>query len=209
MKTQMKFQKILTLVCLIFAAAAIVYSFLFCSGMLYEIKFYNTNQYFVDGAKELYDYSQAANDMLVIMSIVLLLCVVLVIISAANKRRNYYITNYIAIGVLVAFSIACAIFFLIVAFKTLSLCAAVDVETWKEMYEFGQDIGLDELYHPYPQHFSTNIVTPIVGIVFAIGMLGMAAAWIYNVIWKVLLMKGEKALLNRNVVASNEEVEVA
>ena len=43
MKTQMKFQKILTLVCIIFAAVSIVYSFFFCSGMLYEIKFYKSD----------------------------------------------------------------------------------------------------------------------------------------------------------------------
>lgn len=206
MKTQMKFQKILTLVCIIFAAVSIVYSFFFCSGMLYEIKFYKSTQYYVSGAKELYDYTQAANDTLLLMTIVLLLCVLLVLISAANKRRNYYITNYIAIGILVAFAIACAIFVLIVVFKTLSLCSNVDVASWKQYYETEQDIGLDEPYHPYPQHFSTNKITPILGIFVAIGMLGMAVAWIYNVVWKVLLMKGEKALLNGNVAAKEAEV---
>lgn len=199
MKTQMKCQKILVLVSLIFAALTLVYSFFFVGGMLYEISFYTSEHYFVGGAKELHEYAQSANNTLVIMSIVLILCVVLNYIANSNKRRNYYVTNYIAIAVLVAFTVACSITFIVIMAKAFTLCGQVDVNAWYEHYTFVDRRGV----RPRPQHYSTSKISLIFGIILAVLMLVMAAAWILNTVWKIKLMQGEKALLKQ----SNEMVE--
>lgn len=191
MKTQMKFQKILTLVSLIFAALTIVYSFFFYGGMLYEIRFYAVDQYDVPGSKELKDFSQSANSTLVVMCIVLLLCVVLLYLTLTNKRRKYYITNYIAIGVTVVYSVALAIAFFVIIGQTFALCAKVDLNAWKTLYEAINDYG----QKANPDHYSTSKVTLIIGIVVAVATLVMATAWVLNTVWKLKLMQGEKALL--------------
>ena len=185
----MKFQKILTLVSLIFAALTIVYSFFFIGGMLYEIRFFAVDEYDLPGAKELKSFSQSANNTLVILAIVLLLCVVLLYITASNKRRNYYITNYIAIGITVVFSVVCSIVYIALIGKTFSLCDKVDMDAWRALL-----VGVNA------KHFSTNKATLGLGIFVAILMLVLAAAWALNTVWKIKLMQGEKALLENNQV---------
>ena len=199
MKTQMKFQKYLTLASLVFSALCIVFAFFFNSGMLYSIKFSIGEQYNIAGIKNLYDYAQAANNVLVIMAIVMLLCTVVLFITATNKRRNYYVTNYIAIGLVSLFALACAITFLVIMGKTLSLCAGVDLDAWYNVYT--NELSVDS--------YSTNKATIYIGIIVAIVMIVMAAIWVLNAIWKAKLMKGEKALLEKGAVQSSETMEVA
>lgn len=195
MKTQMKYQKILALASLIFAALTIVYSFFFTGGMLYEIQAYAVPQFNVGGADELNAFVQKGNNILVIMSIVLILCVVFVYLTNTNKRRNYYVTNYIAIGLLLAVTLACFITFIVIISKTFALCGAVDVDAWYELYIAERRGG-----RVNPQHYSTNKSTLILGIFVAVLMLVMVAAWVLNTLWKVKLMRGEKALLQGNEV---------
>ncbi|MGN0805946.1 MAG: hypothetical protein ACI4MC_02820, partial [Candidatus Coproplasma sp.] len=69
MKTQMKFQKILSTVSLVVAALSIVLGLCFCSGVMSEIISYLSESYGI-GADNLYNYSQSANNTLIILSIV-------------------------------------------------------------------------------------------------------------------------------------------
>lgn len=209
MKTQMKFQKYLTLASLVFSALCIAFAFFFNSGMLYEIKFYSVKQYYVEGAKELYDYAQWANNVLVIMAIVLLLCTVVIYITATNTRRNYYVTNYIAIGLVALFALTCAVTFIVIMAKILMLCGGVDVAHWYELYITEEKLPGNRVHRPNPPHFSTNKATIIIGLILAVIMIAMAVIWVLNAIWKVKLMQGEKALLNKSANVSSEVMEVA
>ena len=200
----MKFQKILSLVSLIFAAVTLVYSFSFNSGMLFEIQAYAVPQYNVAGAKELVDFAKTANNILVIMSIVLLLCVVVIYLTQTNKRRKYYITNYIAIGLLILFTLACAITFLVIIARTFALCGQVDTVEWlKKVEEVDPKVGA----RLNPQHYSLSKVSLILGIVVAVLMLVLIAIWVLNTLLKIKLMRGEENLLKNSApVTTGAEV---
>lgn len=201
MKSQMKFQKILSLVSLIFAAIVLVYSFSFNSGMLFEIQAYAKDQYNVAGAKELVDFAKNVNNVLVVMSIVLLLCVVVIYLTQTNKRRKYYITNYIAIGLLVLFTLACSITFLVLIVRTWALCNQVDTVEWLRLVEheeYGTRLN--------PQNYSLSKVSLILGIVVSVIMLILIAVWIFNTLLKIKLMRGEENLLKGSAPIADAEV---
>lgn len=210
MKTQMKFQKILSLVSLIFAALTIVYGLCFISGTMYECLNYlpsNGKDKYEINAEGLYNYSQYANNVLVILAIVLLLTVVTVYITATNKRRNYYITNYISIGLVVAYAVACAIAMIVICSKTIGYANEIDYVKWKEWYD--QTTKPDpygNFSYVNPRNYSEDKTTLILGIVIAVILLVEAAAWIFNLIWKIKLMQGEKALLANGVEVKSLEV---
>ena len=197
----MKFQKILSLVSLIFAAVILVYSFSFSSGMLFEIQAYAKPQYTVSGANELAEFAKKANNIMVIMSVVLLLCVVVIYITQTNKRRKYYITNYIAIGLLVLYTLACSITFLVLIARTFTLCSQVDTAKWLEYVEaleFGERLN--------PQNYSLSKVSLILGIVVAVLMFAFIAVWVFNAVIKIKLMKGEENLLKDSAPVADAEV---
>lgn len=199
----MKLQKILALVTLIFAAVTLVYAFSFNSGMLFEVQYYVAPQYNVSGAKELVDYAKTVNNTMVVMSIVLIVSVILLYFTQTNKRRKYYISNYIAIGLLVLYALAYAITFFVLISKVSVLCGQVDTAKWLELVEYDP---FNDGSRPYPQHYSLSKVSLILGIVVAVFAILFAAAWVVNTFIKVKLMKGEKELLKNDVPVSGVEV---
>lgn len=199
----MKLQKILTLVTLIFAAITLVYSFSFNSGMLFEIQYYAVPQFDVSGANELVDGTKTVNNTMVIMSIVLIVSVVLLYFTQTNKRRNYYITNYIAIGIFTLYALAYAITFFVLISKVFALCSQVDTAKWLEYVNYEPFEGAARLY---PQHYSLSKVSLILGIVVAVIAIIFAVAWVINTFIKVKLMMGEKKLLKNEAPVSGVEV---
>ncbi|MDE7086947.1 MAG: hypothetical protein K2O67_02020 [Clostridia bacterium] len=178
------------------AALSFVLGVLFTSGILEKVRFYATEALSVDpitnqpihdiiGADALYNYSQHMNNVFVIMAIILILAVVTLYITATNKRRNYYVTNYVSIGIVVAFSVAFAIFLMAMCGTCISLANQIDMAQWKTLSETSG----------YPSGYSENYATIILGFILAVIILLEAAAWVLNLLWKIKLMKGEKALL--------------
>lgn len=211
MKTQMKFQKILALVSLITAALAVVLSLCFCSGVLNGIINYSSASAGRDkyGVDNLYIFSQGINNALVIMAIVFLLATVLLYIMGCNKRRNYYTTNYVAIGVYAAVAFAFVIFMIIVCAMCFVYMGEIDFAAWKA-YEAEQEIGIGgELVYSHTQYYSRNCATMVLGILLSVVIIAEIVVWILNLIWKIKLMKGEKALLAQGVAQSTAEMEVA
>lgn len=206
MKTQMKFQKIFALVTLITAALAAVLALIFCSGLLDAIRQYSYIADRIDiGADSLYIYSQDINGPLLVMAIVLIVTAVLLYVFGCNKMRNYYITNYIAIGLYVVYAVVFAIFMIIVCSTCLSYRGEIDFETWRE-YEAQVDA---EGHLTRRQYYNDSIFTIVLGIILALVILVEAAGWVLNLIWKLKLMKGEKALLEQGAIKDTEEMEVA
>ena len=202
MKTQMKFQKILTLVTLILAALSFVLGVFFCSGIIEKCRYYTsaslpvdpvTNQPLKDaiGADALFDYSQKMNDVFVIMAIVLILVVVTLYITATNKRRNYYVTNYVSIGLVVVYSVVFAIVLLVICGTCVSLAGKIDMAQWKAYIDYVDSEGA----HKYTDSYSESYATIVLGFILAVIILLDAVAWCLNLLWKIKLMKGEKELL--------------
>lgn len=210
MKTQMKFQKILSLVTLILAALCIVLSLCYCSGVMSEIINYTSSKMTTEpdiiSADALFEYSQYVNDVLVILSIVFILVVAFIYITATNKRRNYYITNYIAIGLLIAYVLAFAIVMLVLCVKTNGYVNQVDFTKWKELYEAYTTDRYGNVSYINPRRYSESRATIILGIILSIILIVDVAAWALNLIMKIKLMQGEKALLANGVEVNTLEV---
>ena len=196
MKTQMRFQKILALLTLIISAITIVYSFGFFTGDLATLSKIVTTRSFLrdytdaqqNAMINTYYTALSINDLLMWLGIIFLLVVVFIYITASQKRRNYYKTNYIAVILAAAYAAVFAIIGIAVIVSVLiSLNASVTADIWQAYKEYNDSNGLNNYMH-------TPVMFYIGYVVFAIVLVD-ALAWVYNLIWKMKLMKGEKALL--------------
>jgi hypothetical protein len=199
MKAQLKFQKILATVSLVIAALSFVFALIFLSGNLSNLMYYfgknwNSGQYKYSGAD---DFLYAAQDFVsafVIISIIYILAVVTLFITNSNKRRNYYVTNYISIGLAIALAAVVAIFGIIYMSVLISEFYAID---WDELAEF---IARLERANRSPKEVSQSPYMFIIGYILSLLALVDALALAYNLVWKIKLMKGEKALLENGLV---------
>ena len=193
----MRFQKILILISLIVAALSFVYALSFCGGTIYQYQvFYNpsadTASY--EGVLELVHASQSYNDILIWLSIVFILVVVLNYIMATNKRRNYYVTNYVSIILTVVYAVVFAALIVVFVINTYSLFVLVDRVEVGEAYEFIYGEG----------NFKYTTINFILGYVMAGVIVIDATLLVFNLVWKVKLMKGEKKLLEASAVQSEQ-----
>ena len=192
----MRFQKILALLTLIISAITIVYSFGFFTGDLATLSKIVTTRSFLrdytdaqqNAMINTYYTALSINDLLMWLGIIFLLVVVFIYITASQKRRNYYKTNYIAVILAAAYAAVFAIIGIAVISSVLvSLNASVTADIWQAYKEYNDSNGLNNYMH-------TPVMFYIGYVVFAIVLVD-ALAWVYNLIWKMKLMKGEKALL--------------
>lgn len=196
MKTQMRFQKILMLVSLVVAALTFVFALFFLTGSLgYATKYGGADSI---NAENLVEVSQGFVDTLVVLAIVLIVLAAVLYITSCNSRRNYYITNYIAIGLFVAFSLAVSIYIIISVSQMLSLF--LNEINWEIVPE-----KVVALMGQYPIDRG-DLYPFILGYVVAAIVVIDAAVLVLNAVWKHLLMKGEKELLARSADLHAEEV---
>ncbi len=208
MKTQIKVQKILCLVTLIIAALSFVYACSFMTGDLSCLFKYLTTQCgdevlilsFKDsdpiGADSVYQYASDINGVLVVLSIVLIVITVALFITASNKRRNYYITNYVAIiGVAIAFVVIAIIGMVLVS----SVKADFDNKIDWEMYEYFGSQKFPSGAYRYGKCSRNNIMFNLGYAMYSLVIVN-AVALVLNLIWKIMLMRGEKALLSEGFV---------
>ncbi len=200
MNKQIKFQKILALVSLIISALVFVFAIIFFSGNLSKssdngaggiLAYHSSAGWGYEGADSFIDAGQAFVGVLVVFAIIDILAVATLYITACNKRRNYYITNYVSIGLNIALSAFIGLFILIEMFVLMGLFyGSVD---WAGIAE------TKEMITQLPT-VSKSPVMFIIGIVMGLIVLANAAAWTLNLIWKIKLMKGEKELLEKGLV---------
>ena len=182
----MRFQKTLCLLTLIMSAITIVYAFGFITGGMATVGdiFDYRNDYF--NAANVFNFGQQVNDIILILGIVFLCLVALMYIFACQKIRNYYITNYIAIGVSALYMVVFAVVGIILVVQTqVRFISEVDWETF-----YGGNISLDRFAHT-----GDSQVMFYIGYVVYFLVILNALALGYNLLWKIKLMKGEKALL--------------
>lgn len=206
----MKFQKILCLVTLVVAALTFVYALSFFSTGLAELRYYTTKYggsiegvYNPINADKVYDYAQGLNDILLIMSIIFIVLAVTQYIAATNTRRKYYITNYISIGAIVLFAVVFAILALVMVSQCFNMYLNdINWSRYRALHKIEDALGFGLMY-PY---YSDSKLMFILGYVVFLLVILAAAAQVYNLIWKIKLMKGEKELLAKSAPEHVEEV---
>lgn len=207
----MKFQKAVALVSLIMAAVCCVYALIFMTDMA-DMAYYTTTQNGKEafsGVDDLYSFANGINGALLVMAIVFLLISVTLYITASNKRRNYYVTNYVSIIATAAFAVVVAIFGIAVISVCVAKYAALDHAKYLELHNTWRDSNRNEVISAvspgdgwsrrYP-YYTDSPAMFIIGYVLNLLVLGVAALNVLNLIWKIKLMKGEKALLQQGFV---------
>ena len=183
-KKQMILQRIVCYALLIAAAVVFVYSLGLVTD-LYESLFpYSdvTKRKYVSGA-EIYHTIQPFNKQLTGAGIVLILSAVTLFISNTHKRRKYYIGNYATVAVNAALNIAVSVWALknIAAYKAQYLL--IDFEklaTQAERY--------DTKY--IESTFWFDAALPVFILLLAVTLVSFV-----NLALKILLMRGERALI--------------
>lgn len=123
MKTQMRVQKILMLVSLVVSALVLVFALFFLTGGLANVyRFIDSN----DGTDYIHcakfvSTSQSFVSTLVAFGIVMIVLVAVMYLMACSSRRNYYITNYIAIGLFVVFALVVAVYLVVMVSTIMDL----------------------------------------------------------------------------------------
>lgn len=201
----MRFQKILCLVMLIMGAITLLYAFCYCTGSLAELGQVITvrangdhvsNFTAAEGKYDalLYDDIQGFNNLLMWFGIIMVLLAVVLYITACHSRRNYYISNYVAIGVCAGLDFILSLVALIMNAVWRGKFTNIDFESWfkysNDRYEvFGMAM-----------HYSDSTLTFDIGFVVYILMMVAAIVLVLNLVWKMALMRGEKRLLENNLV---------
>jgi NADH:ubiquinone oxidoreductase subunit 3 (subunit A) len=192
MKIQMRFQKILMLVTLIIAALCFVFAVAFLTGGMGNVHYYLivSGSQVTDtiNALNFVNVSQAYVSTSLILSILFILAVALLYITASNSRRNYYITNYIAIGIVVVVALVVVIYNLVAMSNVLNLF--YNEIDW-DLYEANKNAN-------YP--VSKSALNFVLGYILQVIVLVDVAALVLNLVWKIKLMKGEKELLANGFV---------
>ncbi len=188
---------------LILGALSVVVALTYCTGGLAGI---GTTIRQVSGeAQTRTDFTEAQlfldvqpfNDMLLYLAVALVLLAVVLYITATNKRRNYYVTNYIATGVVSVGSVAISIYVLIqnATYYSRFVNDILNNETAMAAYqkyaERNAEIGL--------AYSESTVMFILTFILFAL-IIVASILLVLNLVWKIKLMKGEKALLENGLV---------
>ena len=211
MKTQMRFQKILMIVSLVVAAISFVFALVFLTGSLGEATHYiehlGADVDDLINAADFVNASQNYVSTMVTLGIIFIVLAVFMLITSCHTRRKYYITNYIAIGLFVAFALFVFVYLLIMVSDCMDLF--LNGIAWESgTGEFGFRNVADQFIPEYPM-YRTDTWTFILGYIVAVIVLVDAIFVALNAVWKTLLMKGEKKLLEGNAAESASAKEVA
>lgn len=205
-KKQMKFQKLICFIVLLASVILFIYSLGFVTDLydaltmplkddsnLYD----NKHITLVDGA-EIYIEVQGFNKNLTTAAIILILCSVAMFLTNTHVRRRYYIGNFVTIGVSTA---ACL---------GVSVWNIINVAMYKKMYQTTVDFDAlkifaeeyDTLYIDKNSTFWFDI-----GFVVSALLIIVAAVNIFNLIWKIKLMKEEAQLINTELEGSSYDTQ--
>lgn len=185
-KKQMTLQRITSFLLLAAAALVFVYSLGIMTDLyngLYEIsKLKESNRNYVEGAI-IYREMQPFNQHLTAAGIVLIISAVALFLFKTHDRRKYYIANYITIGINTVLNVGVAIWGLTNVFAYKAQFLQIDFEKLKEV-AYARDIYYTE---------STFWFDAAWGVF--IPLLIVTAISIFNMVWKISLMKAEKKLI--------------
>lgn len=190
---------------LIMGAITLLYAFCYCSGGLAALGqvitvsasgAHRSNFDAAEGKNDalLYDDIQGFNNLLMWFGIIMILLAVALYVTACHKRRNYYISNYIAIGVCAGGNFILSLVALILNAVWRGAFLNIDFESWYEYsYSRYENFGME-------MHYSESTLWFDIGFVVYILMMIAAIILALNLVWKIALMRGERRLLDNNLV---------
>lgn len=182
MKLQMKFQKIICIVSILLATFAFALS-LGISTDIFQLMLAGKDYGVETGG--LYEVVQEFNHDLVMICIVMILTATSLFVTNTHTRRNYYISNYVTIGLSFLFdTIACTLCILRISSFRETFLTEVDFEMWELVHEMISEI-----------RFTTSTFWFDINSLFLTLIIIGNIALLLNLIWKTMLMKKEKALL--------------
>lgn len=190
-KLQMKFQGIITYICLAAAALTFFYS-LGVSTDAYFLRSVESLGQEVPGL-EMYYEMQPFNKDFTTYSIVLILLAVSCLVANNHTRRRYYIANYFTTIVSSVANIATAIWAAINVFKYKALFVAIDYSNLTRVPDrvlINAGIDPENVAGPYST-FWFDISVVIVAVLIIASLLNIA-----NMVFKTMLMKEEKRMLS-------------
>lgn len=187
-RKQMRFQKIICMLCVIAAAITFVYSLGILTD-IYDGLYLATNpkKPTDDGrvaGSTIYYQMQPFNAAFVNVSLVLILLAVLLFIMNTHTRRKYYIGNYAAIGLYSVAATAAVVWshLQISAFRVQYL-TTVDFDALQELCEMKNK--------PFIKSTTLLDLHYLVAFLVLVSVVGLVG----NMIWKISLMRSEQALL--------------
>lgn len=195
-KKQMLFQRIICYALLFAAVLVFVYSLGIMTD-LYDALYLHSEDPenpAVQGA-EVYIYMQPFNRQLTAAGIALILSAVALFVTNTHKRRKYYIGNYVTVGINAVLTVVTSVWALINVAEYKEAFLKVDFEALK-----AESLKFKRLYTESTFWFDISVP------VFAILLL-VTALSIGNLVFKILLMRGEKRLLEQSQKISTEVTE--
>jgi len=185
-KKQMTLQRITSYILLAAAVLVFVYSLGIMTDLydsLYLASSYKEgHRNYVEGASVYLDM-QPFNRELTTAGIILIISAVALFVFRSNDRRKYYIANYITIGVNAVANIAVSIWALINVFAYKAQFLLVDFEKLEKIAKTYKISYTESTFW-----FDASVV--VFGFVFLATALSIA-----NLVWKIILMRAEKKLI--------------
>lgn len=185
-KKQMTLQRITSFILLAAAVLVFVYSLGIMTNLHDTLALVSTyaesSRNYVKGAT-IFLEMQPFNRELTTAGIILILTAVALFVFRSNDRRKYYIANYITIGINAVANVAVSIWALINVFAYKAQYLQIDFEKLKTVAE-----KYDVLYNKSTFWFDASIA--VFGFVFLATALSIA-----NLVFKIILMKAEKKLI--------------
>ena len=192
-RLQMKFQSIITYLCLAAAALTFFYS-LGVSTDAYFLRTLESLSVSIPGS-EMYYEMQPFNKDFTTYSIVAILLAVACLGANNHKRRKYYVANYCTTVISSVADIALAIWAFINVFEYKAKFLAVDYSNLEAIGKRRPNVlinlGVDpnNVYGPYST-FWFDIAAVVLSILIIAALLNVA-----NMIFKIIVMKEEQKLL--------------
>lgn len=189
-KLQMKFQGIITYLCLAAAALTFFYS-LGVSTDAYFIRTLDSLKVEIPGS-EIYYEMQPFNKDFTAYSIVLILLAVSCLIASNHTRRKYYIGNYCTTIISSIANIGVAIWAFINVFKYKAMYLAVDFSNLARVPDgvlINLGVNPESVEGPYST-FWFDISILVLSILTIVSILNIA-----NMVFKTILIKEEKRIL--------------
>ena len=180
----MTLQRIVCYALLVAAALVFLYSLGLMTDM-HDNNFYLLSEYEIEGT-EIYLNMQDFNRSLTAVGIALILLVLSQFVTQTHKRRKYYVANYITVGATAVANIVAAVWALTEVFSYKAEYLLVDFES---VAMWAQILGKE-----YTEStFWFDAAAPVFAILLAVTALSLL-----NLVFKIMVMKSERALLNLN-----------
>ena len=183
-KKQMLFQRIICYALLIAAVLVFVYSLGIMTNLYDALYLYSEDPEnpVVQGA-EVYIHMQPFNRQLTAAGIALILSAVALFVTNTHKRRKYYIGNYVTVGINAVLTVVTSVWALINVAEYKEAFLKVDFEALKAESQIFKTLYTEST-------FWFDISVPVFAILLLVTALSIG-----NLVFKILLMRGEKRLL--------------